>query len=215
MCASWNCKFVCPRLSADEVLELKAPWSSEKFEVPFSAKVINAVLNGDRPAFSANNALLAPPGYVKLMQTCWEEAANDRPDFSTVLYRLQDMHRDALASAMAAKNTYALDFLREQNTSGNVGATPNVNNSPIELVRMDRRIKQLPPAPRRAVPGAGAHTPDTPGTPGAGYLGWLNIPSPSLPAPWFASKRKMDARTLADCIRAGMGAREAEMTTRV
>ena len=49
---------------------------------------------------STNNSLLAPPGYIELMQKCWAEAANERPDFSTVLYRLQDMHRDSLAAAV-------------------------------------------------------------------------------------------------------------------
>ena len=87
------------RLSADEVLELKQPWHEPQF-TKFTHKVINAVKNGERPAFSANNALLAPPRYVELMQKCWVEAANERPDFSTVLYRLQDMHRDSLAAAV-------------------------------------------------------------------------------------------------------------------
>ena len=87
-----------------EVLELKAPWDEPRFK-KYSHRLIEAVEKGERPKFSVENARQAPPGYVELMQQCWAQAPIERPDFSAVLYQLQDMRRDALANATAKRSS--------------------------------------------------------------------------------------------------------------
>ena len=106
-----------------EVLELKEPWDEPRFK-KYSTVLIDAVIAGERPKFSVKNALQAPPGYVTLMQKSWAHASEDRPDFITVLYQLQDMHRVALAKMVSTTSALGVEtgqLVRRQQSMPTLG----------------------------------------------------------------------------------------------
>ena len=90
------------------MLELNEPWIERPRLQKWSYLLVDAVGAGERPNISAEKASLAPSGYVELMQKCWAQAPNDRPDFGAVFYQLQNMSQSNPPPSPAAPTPQVL-----------------------------------------------------------------------------------------------------------
>ena len=72
-----------------ELLILLRPYSDR--DVTFSYKILDAVEKGDRPLVPAQSRAKAPEKYCKLMEDCWCQDAQKRPEFNIVFRRLSKM----------------------------------------------------------------------------------------------------------------------------
>ena len=77
-----------------ELLTLLRPYSDRN--VTFSYKILNAVEKGERPLVGPHTRAKAPETYCDLMETCWHQDAQKRPEFKTVFLRLCKMHSTLL-----------------------------------------------------------------------------------------------------------------------
>ena len=72
-----------------ELLILLRPYSDR--DVTFTYKILDAVEKGDRPLVPAQSRAKAPEKYCKLMEECWCQDAQKRPEFNIVFHRLSKM----------------------------------------------------------------------------------------------------------------------------
>ena len=79
-----------------EAVERQRPWH----DVNFTYKVFRKVEKGERPPLSKSRLSATPKELVKLMQECWNQDHNRRPDFKEVGHRIHDiqtaLHRESI-----------------------------------------------------------------------------------------------------------------------
>lgn len=79
-----------------EIVSHRAPWAGVH-----SRKVFGRVFEGERPSLEIDHAAL--PGWVELMESCWAQDPDDRPEFDNIFTELKIIKRDH--SNMAWQNS--------------------------------------------------------------------------------------------------------------
>lgn len=90
-----------------EAVELRPPWSHER-KYKFSVEIYDAVMEKMRPPVTLD----APPGYVELMNACWDQLPSKRPAFSSIGSRLKRV-ADSWSKKQGRKPEHSLSFRKE------------------------------------------------------------------------------------------------------
>jgi hypothetical protein len=76
-----------------ELVDCKLPWAREGMFSNGPAEVPLKVTRGDRPHKQLEGSAAAPldPRMASLIRDCWQQAPHQRPDFTTIALRLEEM----------------------------------------------------------------------------------------------------------------------------